>query len=188
MSAPTEKMIAYAIAIADTLNIDRPDLYDFESVSRFIGIYSPSYRQYVKQKSFYRDLAAFRQVSTKELSAAFLDKIGNAYQGVSGLYFFFSDMELVYVGKSTNLSERVLASFREKYIFRQDINMVGVMQIQNLADLQMAEPYFISKLKPPMNKEFNVKDYPELFQSNELDAAYGSMVPFFIFEPEDEEL
>ena len=188
MSAPTEKMIAYAIAIADTLNIDKPDLYDFESVSRFIGIYSPSYRQYVKQKSFYRDLAAFRQVSTKELSAAFLDKIGNAYQGVPGLYFFFSDMELVYVGKSTNLSERVLASFREKYIFRQDINMVGVMQIQNMADLQMAEPYFISKLKPPMNKEFNVKDYPELFQSNELDAAYGSMVPFFIFEPEDEEL
>lgn len=163
MSAPIEKMIAYAIAIADT-----PDLYDFESVSRFIGI--------------------FRQVSTKEFSAAFLDKIGNAYQGVSGLYFFFSDMELVYVGKSTNLGERVLASFGEKYIFRQDINMVGVMQIQNLADLQMAEPYFISKLKPPMNKEFNVKDYPELFQSNELDAAYGSMVPFFIFEPEDEEL
>ena len=79
MSAPTEKMIAYAIAIADTLNIDKPDLYDFESVSRFIGIYSPSYRQYVKQKSFYRDLAAFRQVSKKELSAAFLDKIGNAY-------------------------------------------------------------------------------------------------------------
>lgn len=186
MSAPTEKMVQYAVAIADALNLDLPDLYDFGSVSRFIGEYANYYKQYMKYQGIVSDLSTLQQSVSKRFSDAFIDRIGRCYQNVSGLYFFFADEKLLYVGKSINLSERIITSFRERYTFRKDINMVGVIEMPNLADLQIAEPYFISKLKPLMNKEFNVKDHPVMFHSEEMDAAYSAMIPFFIFDPEEE--
>ena len=186
MSEPTEKMIEYAIAIADNLGLDMPDFYDFGSVSRFIGKYANSYREYMKQQNFYSDIGSLQQTISKKFSDAFIDRIAYSYQNVSGLYFLFANEDLLYIGKSINLSERILSSFRQRYTFRKDINMVGVIEIPNLADLQMAEPYFISTLKPLMNKEFNVKDHPVAFHSDEMDAAYSAMIPFFIFEQEEE--
>lgn len=70
--------------------------------------------------------------------------------GKSGLYFLYdNDDSLCYIGKSTNLSKRIVTSANTHGLFR-----VRYALIPNLADMNLAEAYYISKLKPPLNTEF----------------------------------
>ena len=185
MSMPTEKMSDYAIAIAEGLGLDLPDLYDFGSVYRFIREYSDKYKNRFKEQEFISNIQQLETSINKKFSKTFVKGLERIKENTAGLYFFFADHELLYIGKSTNIRERIISSLRERYSVRKDLNMVFGFSIPNLADLQIAEPYLICKLKPTLNIQFNVSDYPVYFKSEKYDDIIANMKAVYIFE-EDE--
>lgn len=78
----------------------------------------------------------------------------NSLVNISGVYFIFNQKEeLVYVGKSKNLSDRVFASISERRNY--DPYYIRFFKTKNICDANILEPFFISKFKPIANTEFN---------------------------------
>lgn len=71
------------------------------------------------------------------------------------LYKFYDDNELLYLGKTVDLSDRMSGHFKRKKsptsVFRDEIKRVEVCQFENEADLNIMEVYLISTLKPKYN-------------------------------------
>lgn len=73
-----------------------------------------------------------------------------------GVYFLFnSSKELLYIGKSICLSNRVPSSF-----FGKKATYAKIMLTETKADAHILEPYCISIYAPPLNGEFNTGDMP----------------------------
>jgi hypothetical protein len=73
-----------------------------------------------------------------------------------GLYFFYNlNKELIYIGKSTSsLGERVVSSSME----RGSSRFVSFAIPATKSDTNIYELYYISKFKPPLNKEAKEND------------------------------
>ena len=72
----------------------------------------------------------------------------------SGVYFIFNyQKELIYIGKSKNLSDRIFTSVSER--IKYDPGYISVLKTDSICDANILEPFFISKLKPIANTEFN---------------------------------
>jgi excinuclease UvrABC nuclease subunit len=70
-------------------------------------------------------------------------------KGKCGLYLLYNDnLELMYIGKSKKLETRIVNSLCIKGMthFRTAFT-------ETLSDMSVYEVYYISKLKPPLNKE-----------------------------------
>jgi len=66
-----------------------------------------------------------------------------------GLYFFYDEKkELIYIGKSRDLGRRILSSTRERnpYFVKYKIT-------RTMSDANVLELYYISKIKPVLNRE-----------------------------------
>lgn len=73
---------------------------------------------------------------------------------VCGLYFLFDEnKELIYIGKSRNLSSRVPKSIKERKGFYLKYKLTSTMSDANILEL-----YYISKLKPKLNKDSKESD------------------------------
>lgn len=85
------------------------------------------------------------------------DEFINELQGlilVHGLYFLYSEnKELIYIGKSKNLSERIPTSVKERKAHYLKYKLTNTM-----ADANILELYYISKLKPILNKDSKEND------------------------------
>lgn len=75
----------------------------------------------------------------------------------TGLYFLFCRGELVYVGKSVNVVQRV-----EQHFLRVEFDSWAWTPV-DLANLDTAERYFIKKYRPPYNVKHNL-DATKLLQ------------------------
>lgn len=74
-----------------------------------------------------------------------------------GIYLFFDkNNSLCYIGKSTNLGQRIAASFieRKEYAFK-----VKIIIPKSIADIHVLEPYLIIKHKPYLNTEFTCTEF-----------------------------
>lgn len=85
----------------------------------------------------------------------FMDLIRNL-MGVHGIYFFYShDHKLLYIGKSSrNLGGRILSSLKE----RQNVWNIRYALTKSKSDANLYELYYISKYKPPLNKDCKEND------------------------------
>lgn len=68
----------------------------------------------------------------------------------SGVYFLYHEEELVYIGKATNVSGRIVNHLREKL---KDFNKVYFIRV-DLESLNRVERDLIRKFKPKYNKTF----------------------------------
>lgn len=76
----------------------------------------------------------------------------------SGLYFLYDNhKELKYIGRSIDLSSRILSSMNERklYTFRYCL-------IENKSDVNILEVYAISLFKPERNSDCVTQDYPTI--------------------------
>lgn len=73
----------------------------------------------------------------------------------TGLYFLYDNNSIVYIGKSVvNIAKRLADHYAD---LSKQFNRIDVYLINNLADLEIAEIYLISKHKPLYNKDANNK-------------------------------
>jgi hypothetical protein len=79
--------------------------------------------------------------------------------GTSGLYFFYTESKnLLYIGRSKDLSSRVISSIYERN--RSEKIFYMRFLFTSLDDSFILEPYYISLGKPKLNVQFNSKETP----------------------------
>lgn len=82
------------------------------------------------------------------LSEEFIDEL-NGLILVHGLYFLYNEnKELIYIGKSKNLSERIPASVKERKAHYLKYKLTNTMSDTNILEL-----YYIAKFKPALNRD-----------------------------------
>lgn len=91
---------------------------------------------------------------------------------VSGIYKLYDkDKNLLYIGKSKNLGNRIVSSKEERKAFYYSYAITKTM-----ADACIYEPYYIAKLKPLLNVEHVTDDSPS-FELPEIE--FEEIKPFF---------
>lgn len=163
----TPRQIDYANAISDTLNLGIA--FDFDSpkneVHDFINLYKEDY-----QKSIYG--IRREEKYGKEFNPAVLRSDETTYNflinnlwGKHGLYAFIDDKdEVVYIGKSVNLFDRIPSSFNER---RKSANMRQIRFFieDNMSNVDILEIILIAEYSPRLNCESKRKEKPTLFHS-----------------------
>ncbi|HSH25027.1 MAG TPA: GIY-YIG nuclease family protein [Massilibacterium sp.] len=75
-----------------------------------------------------------------------------------GVYFIYDkNKDLIYIGKSISLRSRVISSLRER-----GGSYCRFAFTENEADATIYEVYYITKLSPPLNKQFSDFDKPTI--------------------------
>ncbi len=76
--------------------------------------------------------------------------------GMSGVYKLYDDSKrLLYIGKSYDLGSRICTSTKERKAFYYSYSMIN-----NRADTDIYEAYYIAKLTPPDNSVGITSDSP----------------------------
>ena len=79
----------------------------------------------------------------------------------SGIYVLYDDEEIVYIGKSTNIYNRIQQHKKDKVF-----TSVKSIIFKEEGNIDLYEPYLIKKYKPKYNKEFidtiNTIELPEI--------------------------
>lgn len=162
---PSESQINYAYAIADVLGLDKPigDSYVFWE---FINTNKPKYTAFFEKQRKEKTIEHFLRYRPVEIPLRnFKKQIENLYKQTGVYAFLGKDNELLYIGKSIDLSSRIPTSLNErrKVAF---INAVLYYPTETEADTNILEIMLIAENKPILNGESNSKDYPVMYHSN----------------------
>ena len=162
MSATT-KMIEYARAIASKLRLDEPDFSSFNETSSFISEHSVIFKRMVNNERLANSLSTVYGEVEKHFSDDFLEMLNCLYE-VKGLYIFWVDDEVVYIGKSINLQERIYSSLKER-IRNAPITHVTSLATITEADMHIGEVLLITEYKPKLNVDCVCGDVSDRFKS-----------------------
>lgn len=93
-------------------------------------------------------------------------------QYTKGLYFVYFiynyDNELIYIGKTNDLCNRIYQHEKEKRFCVDDINYIEYELLNSLCDASVREIYYINKYKPILNQR-------DLFEGEILDTAMNEL-------------
>ena len=83
-----------------------------------------------------------------------------------GIYFLMQDKEIIYIGKSINITNRLL-NHKAKYNYNRSpksnrFDSVKVFVFKHKSDIHYLEPYLISMYKPRLNKDFMDESIPSI--------------------------
>lgn len=96
-----------------------------------------------------------------------------------GLYCFLGEEnEILYIGKSVDLSQRIPASYRERKA-KAKIKKIMYYIEYNMADVNIMEILLISENKPALNSESNTDEIPERYKSGVDIFKNFTEIPYF---------
>lgn len=168
----TERQIDFANAISDIcefgIEFDENSL--FEEVNKFITEHKIDYRKAIYRMSIESGEphtgTTGREYTTEGMSPeALLFLYENLYKK-SGVYAFVGkDNEIIYIGKSVDLSSRIPSSFRERRGYA-DIKRIMYFQDDNITNVNILEILLISENDPLLNGDCKTDCKPTMFHSN----------------------
>jgi len=95
-----------------------------------------------------------RKRKSEPFFRAIPDSLLHSLNDVIGVYFLYNDdKELIYIGKSKNLSSRLPQTIKGKRV-----GFFRFIILNSMADMHVLEPYLIAHHNPLLNKEFNTGD------------------------------
>ena len=161
MKKASESQLLYAKAISEALKIDLPKEKTCLAYIEFISKNVDKYKKVIyngEQAKDYEWKKLNEYYNFCEESFIEIKKL----QNISGVYFFFSNGNLVYIGKSQNLSDRIISSISER-MRKMFIDEISYFKTKTISDAHILEPLLISIYKPVLNNEFVEDDIPILF-------------------------
>lgn len=177
--AATKSMIEYAKAISEKLKIDEPDFSNFNETSYFISEYSVQYKKITNNERTVEKLQNMYGVFEDDFSDEFKTVLSDLY-GEKGIYVFWKDNEIVYIGKSTNLQSRIYSSLKER-IKNSDITHLSIIFTATEADMHIFEAVLITEYKPILNMDCACNDFSrhiksglDLYSSDRLSIFKGA--------------
>ena len=118
--------------------------------SRLIDVYLGDYNSYTAKYEV--------EGNEYKTRVSYLKKnnfVNNQLLKGSFLYAFFSDSELLYIGKSSSLNVRLSAHFCEgRKKWKDDVTDIKIAKVSS-SDMHILEPYLIIKYSPKYNKDFS---------------------------------
>ena len=93
------------------------------------------------------------------------------HAGLSGIYFLYSNNNVVYIGKS----ESCMVSRIRSHPTDKEFSEVRLHSIENVADILIIEAYLIATMKPIYNIEYNTECAPS-FILPDVDKILGKPV------------
>lgn len=147
MADATKKMIEYAEIIALELCIKIPDSNEFRTISKFINDNQKQYRaSFINTTNKIKTEYIKHQMG--EISESFINEI-NGLHKKTGIYFFWNNDILVYIGKSIDAKTRILTSLEERCC-KTKITHYSFAQVE-CNNLHIEEMVCISHYKPQLN-------------------------------------
>ncbi len=153
----TDKMIEYAKAIAKKLDIEEPDFSNFENTSFFLSCFAPRYK--AEMISYSSAFPAYKEWNFSENFLYYL----STKMGLYGLFFFWENDKIVYVGKSKNLGKQTYASLLVK-LEQTSITHVSCLTTDIEADMHIMEAIVVTEIKPKLNTNYNCLDCSTSFK------------------------
>jgi len=81
------------------------------------------------------------------------------YKNDKGIYFLWENEDIVYVGKSNELLARL---DNHNVVKEHSISHISILPILNNFEMDIAEIFYIHKLKPKYNKQYKYLDEEEI--------------------------
>lgn len=186
MGNASKKILDYAITIYERVGGDFPDSCESKDICKFISDNEEKYIKMIEIDSLMTKMNQIEIKINRRFSFDLIERLIEIMGKNKGIYFFFVGSEIVYIGKSFDLMNRIFTSMQERLFYNQNIDGILIVEFTNDSDLNIAEPYLISKFKPCMNKEFSTKDLPRTFSAPKLDdyIMKSKIVPIFM-EPNE---
>ena len=150
---PTINMVMFAKSISETLGIELPD-FNFDSYREFISDNKDLFNKKNESKL---------QITTPELGENVITFLEENCLRKSGIYCFLEGNEIVYIGKSINLAERIQTSFTER---KEHANIDRIMYYEvPKTDLSIMEMLLIAENNPRLNRDGKTNGKPQRFKS-----------------------
>lgn len=112
-----------------------------------------SIKKYGLNLNIFGDINAIFKEEKYSVSQEFIEEMDALFQ-VYGLYFLYDENKnLIYIGKSKNLNERIPTSVKER-----GAHYLKYKVTNTLTDAHILELYYIAKLKPILNKDSKEND------------------------------
>ena len=178
----TEQQLLYANSISKLLelgnNFDEDD--NFTDVSNFISEHKEEYDrkiEIIKVKSYLNSKGTSFS-KTKEF-------MFDALYKKSGLYAFLNELdEVVYIGKSINLLDRIPSSYRERCRY-SNISKIMYYVDDNIANVNILELLLISEYEPVLNTDCKTEHKCTLFSSGiDIKTDFVELEEFVFAESE----
>ncbi|MGO5427247.1 GIY-YIG nuclease family protein [Fusobacterium mortiferum] len=110
-------------------------------------------KKYNLNLNIFGDIKTIFKEEDYSVSEEFIKEMEDLVQ-VYGLYFLYDqDKNLIYIGKSRNLNERIPSSVKERKAYYLKYKLT-----KTLTDTHILELYYIAKLKPILNKDSKESD------------------------------
>lgn len=162
------RQLDFANAIANTcgisLHFDKND--SMETVNNFIHTYKSEYENIMWRKKIESRQNDYEfTITSGDLTTEGMLFICDNLFKKSGLYSFVGESEeIIYIGKSCNLAERIPSSYRER---RDSSNIRKIMYYldNNMANVNVLEILLICENNPLLNGESKTDDSPTMFNS-----------------------
>ncbi len=159
MKKATQKMIDYAIAISrNPCNHKELESFDYDYISNFINENKKAYEDFIKTENLLGNF--FGEVEKLEENFETLDF--NYYEYLmdflecKGIYIFYHNEKIIYIGKSRNLGLRIVQSLNERLHEYRGINKISFLTTESEFKYHIEEILLVSKYKPLLNIEFKV--------------------------------
>ena len=108
---------------------------------------------------------------------------------IKAVYFFYADDQLVYIGRSNNLRNRLTHHFSPNTVDYADwkctINKISYVECLTDTDTEILETYFINEHKPIYNKD---KMFTDKSTFSFGDFEFKTIIPITIEDPEAQNL
>lgn len=156
---PTEKQLTFADWIANTTGIPYPESHKYD-MSAYIQTYAK--------------LAYMKEYSNLPIEV--ISWLSDNLNDKQGLYAFLCNGKVVYIGKSTNLGNRIASSYQER-CWKCEIDEIRYYLMNNEADMNISELVLINKYKPLLNTDCNCHDTSTLYKTD-IEVIDFSIVPF----------
>ena len=158
------RQIDYANAIANTCGINKHfhELSLYSEVNDFIQKHVDEYKRITWRTEIIESSDSYEDSIFSKKSLLFV--CDNLYKK-HGLYAFIGgDGQILYIGKSFDLSQRITTSYAAR---KQQADISGIMYytMDNMADVNILEILLICENKPLLNTESKTNDMPSMFHS-----------------------
>lgn len=175
--AATAKMIDYAKSIASKLNLDEPDFSSYNETSNFISEHSVTFKRIVNNERLMNTFENIYGKFEKQFSNEFIEWLDSLCEQ-KGLYIFWANEEIVYIGKSVNLQERIYSSLKERIKNAPITHLTALLTITE-ADMHIGEVLLITEYKPTLNRDCVCEDVSDRYISG-VNLYEKKRVPIFV--------
>lgn len=186
VNSPTEKQIEMVEIISNTLGYPEPENFTKLAYKEYISNHIDELN-YTQRIEINRNIETYldNYIEKYNLNKNTFDEIRNLKR-VSGIYIFWGATKPLYIGKSVDLSERIIESFKERKRnhYKLKIRYISYYPVENEADMHILEPMLINEHFPILNYEFKTKNSSKY--TSGVDINILEKLPVEEIETEDE--